>query len=198
MADQISLRRLEDKEVTFGIVGASPLIIHKWSEKALQQMRDKQFGKNAPKAREPKNPQEEANSATYWLPDGRAAMPATAFKAAMVESARFFDNVTLTELRRLLFVVGEGPGQLVAIDGEKTLREDTPRIGQGQTDLRYRYAFWPWSANVTVRFPEDRLSEESVAALLDAGGRNGIGEWRPGSPKSNTGTFGTFRLREAT
>jgi hypothetical protein len=194
IAPIVELRRLEDQEAELEIVGVSPLIVHRWSEKARQQMRDKMSGEKAPARREPKNPEKEAEDATYFLDDGRPGMPAVAFKAAMVEACRFFSNVTMTEVKRLLFVVGEGTEQLVPINGERTIREDTPRVGQAQTDLRYRSQFWPWSATIRVRFPKGIISPASVAALLDAGGRSGVGEWRPGSPKSNTGTYGQFRL----
>jgi hypothetical protein len=125
-------------------------------------------------------------------------MPATAFKAAMVSACRFFEKPSMTEAKLLIFVEGEGAEQLVPIEyeGEPILREDTPRNANGGADLRYRYSFFPWRATITVRFIPSSLSETSVVALLDAAGRVGAGDWRPGSPKSATGTFGTWRVAE--
>lgn len=189
----IVLKRLEDMEIEIPIEGITEVIPHAWSEKALRMMRDKQFGR--PKTKhEPKNPEEEAQMATYWLPNGEPGMPATAFKAATVEACRFFDKPSMTEARRMLFVVGEGPDQLVQIKGPKRLREDTPRNAGGTVDLRYRYAYFPWTATLIVRFLPSQITPESVLALVDAGGRCGVGDWRPGAPKSNTGTFGTYRV----
>jgi hypothetical protein len=195
-AGTIRLERIEDATISIPIVGVTPLIPHKWSEKALGMMREKQFGKTLRAKKEPKDPKEDAEAATYWLADGRPGMPATAFKAAMVEGCRFFEAPSMTEAKRMLYVEGEGVDQLVAVEGEKTLREDTPRNATGVADLRYRYAFWPWSAVVVIRYPAKRLTPDSVVALLDAGGRSGVGDWRPGSPKSMTGVFGTFRVRD--
>lgn len=192
----IKLERLEDATIVIPIIGVSPLIIHKWSEKALRMMREKQSGQTLRQKREPKDPKEEADAATYWLGDGRPGMPAVAFKAAMVDGCRFFDAPSMTEAKRALFVEGIGAEQLVEITGEKTLREDSPRNATGVADLRYRYAWWPWSAEITVRYPAKLLTADSVVALLDAGGRSGVGDWRPGSPKSATGVFGTFRVRD--
>jgi len=194
----VILKRLDDVELEIHIQGITPIIPHKWSEKALKLMRDKQFGEQVRAKRTPKNPQEEAAGATYWLESGEPGMPATAFKAASVEACRFFDGVSMVETRRMLFVVGEGPDQLVAIKGVRTLREDTPRNSGGTADLRYRYQYFPWSALLVVRFLPSQITPESVLALVDAGGRCGVGDWRPGSPKSNTGTYGTYRVVEGT
>ena len=192
----IRLERLEDAEIGVPIVGVTPLIPHKWSEKALRMMREAQSGQKLKQKREPKDPKADAEAATYWLADGRPGMPATAFKAAMVEGCRFFEAPSMTEAKRMLFVVGEGQEQLIPIEGEKALREDTPRNATGVADLRYRYSFFPWSALISIRFPIKILTAESVIALLDAGGRSGVGDWRPGSPKSHTGTFGQFRVND--
>jgi hypothetical protein len=145
----IQLSRLTKQVMTVGIEGITPLIPHRWSEKSLRMMAEKQqqTGKaTARKLREAKNPEEEANASCYWLPDGTPGMPATAFKAAMVGGARFFQGVTMTFAKTLFYVRGEGPDQLVRITGNPTLREDTPRNATGVADLRYRYAFYPWSA----------------------------------------------------
>ena len=197
----ITLHRLEDNEISIPVLGLSPLIPHRWSEKAKTMMLDKQQAEGrTPRAKKaPKDPKAEAHAATYWLDDGTPGMPATAFKAAMVDACRFFDAVTMTDIRRMLYVVGT-PNQndelLVPIFGELSFHEDTPRNATGVADLRYRNYIWPWRTVLTVRFPPTVISAESILALVDAGGRSGVGDWRPSSPKSNTGTHGTFRVAE--
>lgn len=189
----ISLERLEDAELRIDIEGLTPLIPHRWSEKSLRLMRDKQYGKAAA-GREPKNPEEEAQASCYWLKKNVAGMPATAFKAATIDAARYFPSITMAELKGTIFVVGTGMEQLVAIKGDPVMREDTPRNSNGGADLRYRFQFMPWSATLTIRFMPSQLTADSVVALVDAGGRGGVGDWRPNAPKSKTGTFGTYRL----
>jgi hypothetical protein len=174
--------------------GLSPLIMHAWSEKALNMMREKQSGNRSRKKLEPKVPADEAEAATYRLPDGRPGMPATAFKSAIVGASRLFDGLTLVETKQLLFVEGEGADQLVAIEGESYIREDTPRIGMGTTDLRYRPCFPEWSTELKVTFVPQRIDLESILNLVNAAGLGGIGEWRPSAPKSLTGTFGRFEV----
>jgi hypothetical protein len=195
----IVLDRLEDVVVTAMIEGVTPVIPHRWSEKAIAMMADKQQNPGRrTKQREAKNPEQEAFDSCYWLArngDGSVpAMPSTAFKAAMVTGARFFDQLTMTSAKQLVYVEGEGPDQLVEIQGERHLREDTPRNANGTADLRYRYAFFPWRAELRIRFLPHLIDPDSVLTLLDAGGRGGVGDWRPSSPRSSTGTFGQFRV----
>ena len=200
----IQLRRIEDMVLQADIEGVTPVIPHRWSEKSLRMMRDKQMSASStPRARkEPKNPEEEAHDSCYWLDvkgdDGtvstKGAVPATAFKAAMVGACRFYEGITMTQAKLLFYVEGEGPDQLVPINGDPVMREDTPRNSGGTADLRYRMQFWPWSARLHIHFLPSMIGPDSVYALLDAAGKGGVGDWRPSSPKSATGTFGQFRL----
>jgi hypothetical protein len=195
--EAVTLERIQDDVIVIPIIGLTPVIPHKWAEKAKKMMRDKQTsgaGTARPK-REAKIIEKEAEAAMYRLPDGRAGMPATAFKAAMVAACRFFEGLPMTEGRLMIFVRGEEPDQLVPIRGEEVIREDTPRNATGVVDLRYRTAVLaPWHADIEVVFPPALIAQKSVLALLDGAGRVGVGDWRPGSPKSNSGTFGTFRI----
>lgn len=192
---QIVLRRLSDIEVAVPIVGVTPLIPHRWSEKSKKLMREKQQSARSVRApREPKNPEQDAHDSCYWLEDGRPGMPAVAFKAAAVGACRFFEGLPMTRAKALFYIVGEGPEQLVPIKGTLSVHEDTPRNADGTADLRYRTYISDWSATLTVRFIEDQISPDSIFALIDAGGRGGVGDWRPSSPKSHTGTYGQFRV----
>lgn len=190
----IELEPLGWSSMEIPIIGTTPLIPHRWSEKAKRQMLDSQQGKAKPK-KEPKIPEEEAHAATYWLADGRPGMPATAFKAASADAARYFDKrVSIELLKRVLRVEGDGSEQLVPIEGDMTMREDTPRNSGGGADLRYRNQFWPWSATLVVRYLATALTPGAVVAIVDAGGAGGVGDWRPSAQKSKTGTFGCYRV----
>lgn len=191
---EIKLERIERAIIEIDIDGASPLIPHKWSEKSLRMMREAQSGSKVRAKHTAKVPEDEAEAALYRLDDGRPAMPATAFKAAMVGAARLFQGVTMTALKAAVFVHGEGADQLVPVFGEMAMREDTPRNATGVVDLRYRYSFWPWRATLQVEYLTAMVDKDSVVALIDAAGNGGVGDWRPSAPKSLTGTFGRFRV----
>jgi hypothetical protein len=196
-APQIILERIEQRSVNIPIVGVSPVIPHQWSEKARRLMLEAQSGAKAATKRDPKLPEMEAEASLYRLPDGTPGMPAVAFKAAIVGAVRLFRGITMVEAKAALFVEGIGPSMLVPIEGELTLREDMPRNANGNADLRYRYAIYPWSTTLTVQYLPSMLSETSVVALVDAAGNGGIGDWRPSSPKSHTGIYGRFQVADA-
>jgi hypothetical protein len=207
---QIVLQRIANQTIAVPIVGLTPVIPHKWAEKAVSMMRDKQYGLPAQK-RAPKNPDEDAEAAMYRLkvgpyeadgyPNGYPGMPATAFKAAMVRACTFFDGMAMTLGRTLIFVEGQGSDNLVRLTGTEQVREDLPRNATGVVDLRYRTQVLagidgvePWKAVLRVTFPPTHITADSIIALADAAGRIGVGDWRPGSPKSNTGVYGTFKV----
>jgi hypothetical protein len=177
------------------IIGTTPLIQHRFSEKAKRQMLDAMQGRKSPK--QPKDPEAEYQGAFYLFKDGTYGHPVTAFKQATVGAARFYGkDVKMTELRQALFFRGE-PGvdglQLAALQGEPHMREDVVRVGQG-TDLRYRPEWSEWATVLTVVYVCSLLTRSSVLSLIDAGGMGvGIGEWRP----EKTGDFGCYRVDPA-
>lgn len=191
----IQLRRLVDEIIEIEIVGLSPMIPHRWSEKAKAMMPGHPDAEQVKEKKGVRKPEEEAEACLYRLPDGRPAMPATSFKAAIVGACRFFDKPSMVEAKQLIYVEGQGPDQLVPVEGKLVLREDTPRNSNGSADLRYRYMIVDWKATLRIRFVPSSITASSVVTLADAAGRGGVGDWRPSSPKSATGTFGTWRVK---
>lgn len=189
----LRLERIEVHRMEVPIVGITPLIVHAWSEKARNQMAATETVK---RKKEPRDPQGDFEAARYRLPDGRDGFPAVGFKAAMVGAARLFDGVTMTALKQWLFVVGEGPSQLVPITGKISRREDMVRVGQGKADIRWRPQFDDWSTTLLVEFVASAITPSSVLALVDAAGIGGVGEWRPSAPKGATGSYGRFRVAQ--
>lgn len=191
--DVIRVGRLNRVHYRIPIIGTAPLIAHAWSQKAKDTMLDAMQGKKSPK--EPKDPIAEFNGARYTFDDERDGFPATAFKAAIVHGARMFRGVTQVALKQTVIVIGEGPDQLVPLEYEQmVMREDSVRVGRGGTDLRYRPQYWPWKAVLNIRVVEGQIDRESLVSLVDAAGIGGVGEWRPTSPMSATGSYGTFEV----
>jgi len=188
----IQIQRIGRTTVRVPIVGTSPLIIHRFSEKSKKQMLDTMQGKKSP--RENKDPEAEYEAAAYRFEDGGFGFPAIAFKQATVAACRYFSQIAMTQAKQCLFFNGEVglDGQkLVRIVGEPVMREDVVTVGRGGTDLRYRPEFREWSAELEVVFLPSMLDVKSVLALIEAGGMGvGVGEWRP----TRDGDFGTFML----
>jgi hypothetical protein len=176
------------------IRGTSPLIVHKFSQKAKQTMLDNMQGRKQPK--EPRDPDADYRASLYLHDDETPGLPVLAFKASTVSAARLFDkSVTMTMLRQCLFFTAEWSEkeqvQLVRINGEHQMREDVVRVGNGGTDLRYRAMFPTWTTHVDVTYVKSMLSRESVLSLIDAAGMGvGVGEWRP----EKSGDFGCFSI----
>lgn len=193
----IHIERLNRPTMYVPIRGVSPLIVHRWSQKAMDMLPG---GKNSAKKGRKKAEYptaEEAYQATrYRLPDGTDGFPSVGFQAAMCGSYHLFDGLKLKHLKTMLLVEGVGPGQLVPIEGTPQMREDVVRIGMGTSNLRHRAMYPEWSAVLPVTYLASHLSQETVLGLVDAAGMSGVGEWRPSAPRSATGTYGRFVIDE--
>jgi hypothetical protein len=197
MQGAVSIPAARIEKFTITIKGDTPLIAHKWSEKAKKMMLDKQM-KKAKTAKPPKDPQREYEEAMYRFPDGGHGFPARAFKAAAINACRQVDNITMTAARGAFQVLGElvDGDMLVRLrSSEPVMREDMVRIGMGTSDLRYRPMYEEWEADITVTHNADFMSQEQIVNLFNtAGFCSGIGEWRPSSPKCS-GPYGTFHVK---
>ena len=176
--------------ITFGIVGTSPLIMHKWSEKAKALIRltateRKKIMKVA------RDPEREAAEVMYTLPDGNPGFPVFALKAALINAAHKDLGLEKTMLRKAFFIHGEY-GDLVPFDhSDPVIREDFVRVGRGQTDIRYRPMFEEWRVIVQAEIDADLLNEQDVVNLVNRAGFGvGLLEWRP----ATGGEFGRFRI----
>lgn len=187
------------------LVGDSPLIVHKWSEKAKKEILDKQMKKAKTKGHDAKDPVRDFIDSLYWL-DGepeektevgflqaiesgaRFGFPAVAFKASAV-AAGYRAGVTknMVSMNAAFHIDGE----FVEIQGVPQMREDMVRVGMGVADIRYRGEFPEWSATFSVRYNASAISLEQLINLFNLGGfACGVGEWRA----EKGGTFGMFHV----
>lgn len=176
----ISINPIAKTKARIPLKGISPLIMHKWSEKAKRIMLDAQQGKKAPK--EHRDPKADYEASIYHTEDGRYGFPVIAFKAAMVRAGKLL-NIKMVDARQLISISGvpsdDGVYDLAVIHGEPRMREDMCRVGMG-TDLRYRAEFVDWTTTVDVSFYDNLINLSSIINLLQfAGDSVGIGEWRP-------------------
>lgn len=196
MADAtIEIHQIAAETLLVPIVGTTPLIVHRFSEKAKRQMLDNMQGRKSPK--QAKDPQAEYEAAFYRLGDGGYGFPSLAFKAATVGGARFYSGVTMTALKQFMYLrgeVGDDGRALTRIEGDAVMREDVVTVGRNGSDLRYRPQFSEWRATLEVTYVTSALTRGSVLSLIDAGGMGvGVGEWRP----EKDGDFGTYRVDPA-
>lgn len=196
----IQIEALNEVKIKIPIVGITPLITHRFSQKAIRMIEETQAGKKRAKA--PRDPQLEFEGASYWRMEEDESFtygfPTLGFKKAAVSAGRNFAGVKMTELRQAMFFIHD---ILDSADGipltrieadEPRMRTDTVRIGAGVADLRYRPEFSPWKATLTILTFPSMISADSVMHLVAAAGKTvGVGEWRP---EKSGNTFGCFAI----
>ena len=203
--EHVSIPAINIQYATISIVGDSPLIVHKWSEKAKKEILDKQMKKAKTKGHDAKDPVRDFIDSLYWL-DGepeekteegfakaiqsgaRFGFPSVAFKASAV-AAGYRSGVTKNLVSMYgAFHIG---GEFVEIKGVPEIREDMVRVGMGVADIRYRGEFKEWSATFQVKYNASAISLEQLVNLFNLGGfACGLGEWRP----EKGGAFGMYHV----
>jgi len=182
------------------LIGTVPLIVHNFSEKLRKQILAKHMGE-ASRGRERKDPEANFNAARHRLANGEDGFPAGGIKAAIVGGFGRDVGVFLKTAKGAIRVAADCPAtnlvRIIAPEGQPTMREDPCKNETGVVDIRHRPQYWPWAIHLRVEHVPEMLSELQVLqAIARAGFTCGLGEWRPSSPKSYSGSFGTWRLAE--
>ena len=176
----------------------SLLVIHNFSEKAKQEIRDKQQ-KKAKKAKEERNPNAEFLLNRYVDTQGRECVPMTAVKKAMVSAATAMDNLTKVAIRQALFCYAPNDPSLTLFPIERfdgspavgAMREDAVTIGINTRGLAYRPEYPEWQIRVRVEFNPRLISKDQILELAAAAGWGvGLCEGRP--EKSSALCWGRF------
>ncbi len=183
----IQLPEIELNRLEIVLIGDSPLIMHKWSEKAIKEMLDKQM-KLPKQARGAKDPEAEILACVYRDDNGHPAFPTIAFKSAVVDACRFADGMKMVVLRGAFHIEGE----LVRIDSSEPIpRQDMVRVGMGTADIRFRPEFRDWRARLRLSYNSRVISAAELVNLFNLAGFGvGVGEWRP----EKNGQFGRFHV----
>jgi len=192
------------KTAAFTVRGIVPYVQHKFSAKAMEQIRATQeAGSTAKKGkkREPKDFQECFKQAQHIAKEGWNGIPAPAFRNAMISACRMC-GFQMTKGKLSLFVEAdgfdatEGTPLVKFTKGKPEQHMAYVRNETGVVDLRAR-PMWSegWEAVVRVRFDADQFTIKDIANLLmRAGLQVGIGEGRPDSKKSTGQGWGLFDL----
>ena len=190
----------------FVIVGNAPLVIHRFSAKTKQQMKEKmEIGKAAgsKKNRDPKSTDAIFDEARYVSRDGWDGFHAGAIRNALISACRLV-GFKMTLAKMSLFVLADGVDRdepqipLIRILGTEAVKqEDMARVETGQPYVTVRAAYHGWSAKLRIRWDADQFTTSDVSNLLmRVGLQVGIGEGRPDSKNSAGMGWGTFELAE--
>lgn len=186
------IQQIDIRKAAIQIKGLSPLIMHRWSEKAREEMLAKQMKKTVTK--KAKDPEQQYEDSVYRSDDGEIGFPADAFKKSMIRGAKQL-GLVMTDMRTGFFIHGtystKDDRDLVRIKGDLKPREDMVRLNGGTADIRYRGQVLNWTAELEISYNKSVVSFDHIANMLNAAGYGvGVGEWRP----EKDGMFGRFEV----
>lgn len=176
----------------FRINSISPLVMHKWSEKAKRMMEEKHAGRKT-RARDKRDVDKECDDAAHMTTEGEYGFPAGAFKKCLINAAHKDIGIEKTLVKKAIFIRCSDTENVVALieyDGPYC-RQDVVRVGNGGTDLRYRPEFRDWGAEIECDVDQDLLTPEDLVNLINRAGFGiGLLEMRP----ERAGDYGRFEF----
>lgn len=192
------------KTAIFEIRGTAPLVIHRFSAKTKQQMKDKmETGKSASsrKNREAKATDDLFQEARYISAEGWDGFHAASIRNAMISACRLV-GFKMTLAKMSVFVIADGVDKeepqipLTRIWGAGAVKqEDMARVETGQPYVTVRAAYHNWSAKIKIRWDDDQFSVGDISNLLSRVGMQvGLCEGRPDSKNSAGMGWGTFEI----
>jgi hypothetical protein len=195
VSTRIDVAEIDQEEIQFNILGTSPLLMHRYQQKAWQQLLFPSEAKNrAERAQTMKHvPVEEFRGALYRNRSDKEPslihLPPGAIHGALASAALDIPGAKKSQIERLTQVIGTqinlfGVPQLFMSMVRNSDMNRTP-------DVRTRPLFPEWACTVTIRYTQRIITERAVASLLGAAGMIvGIGDWRP----QKGGGYGCFQL----
>lgn len=191
------------RTAVFQVKGTAPLVIHRFSAKVKQQMKDKmETGPtaNSKKNREAKKTDDLYEESRYRSKQGWDGFNAAAVRKAMISACRLV-NFKMTLAKLSIFVEADGWDRdepqipLIRIYGEPKKQEDMARVETGQPYVTVRAAYHDWKAKITIRWDADQFQTIDITNLLSRVGLQvGLGEGRPDSTNSAGMGWGLFVL----
>lgn len=193
--EEVSIIEVHQGRFEVCILGKTPLILNRMSEKAARELLLPRKKTAADKAANLKhNPPEEYRASAYKTKgdaeDTRLLMLSTAFKGAMRSVAVDIPGAAKAQIGRLTYVAGD----YVPIFGvPKLFMSITRSADMNKTpDVRTRAIVPEWACRLAVTYVTPILREKDVVNLLAAAGiMRGVGDWRP---EKGAGNYGQFEL----
>ncbi|OGT57655.1 MAG: hypothetical protein A3E01_02655 [Gammaproteobacteria bacterium RIFCSPHIGHO2_12_FULL_63_22] len=190
---ELQIVRVDRGQVSFCILGTTPIILNRMSEKAMHELLMPRKKTAADKAQNLKHdPMAEFLASPYLdlSDDGPTYIQhlSSAFGAALRNAALDVPGSSKAQIGRLAWVEGER----VSIYGvPQMLMSVTRSADMNKTpDVRTRCIVPRWAAYITVSFVIPQLNATAITNLLcSAGMSQGIGDWRREKGKGNYGSF---------
>lgn len=195
---EVDVIEVTQERIDVCVLGTTPLICNRMSEKAKHELLMPRGRKNAAERATTlkHNPMEEFRSSPYRLSDAHAptliAILAASFKKAMETAALDLPGTKKAQIARLVRVEGlyagvYGVPQLLMSVVRSADMNRTP-------DVRSRAIIPQWAARLNVSVTRPLMRAQAAVRLLAAAGVScGVGDWRL---EKGSGDFGLFKLVE--
>ena len=216
----IEIKPIEMRTITVKVVGDTPLIMHAWSQKAINILKDPQLAKLMKKKQ--RTPIDDFIQSMYWLEGkpnydpmdppndkiiqdmfdaaiengAKFGFPVTAFKQSAISAAyRMGWAKDKMSLRGAFFISGYSDDMVEIVSDIPIIRQDMVKVGMGSADVRFRGEFRNWTAELKIKYNVNgKYSLDDIVNIINAGGMVcGVGEWRP----ERDGQFGTYHVESA-
>ena len=201
--EEISVLEVARRQLSVCILGTTPLICNRVSEKAKREllMPRGTLSRADKKTNLKHDPLREYRDSPYTVAGEehptRIVMPATAFKGALRDVALDMPGAAKSQIGRLTYVIGDQGTDYVSIYGVPQLLMSIVRSADisRTPDVRSRAIIPQWACRLTVSYVFPLLRDPVVANLLAAAGiMRGVGDWRP---EKGAGDYGQFSLVDA-
>ena len=177
-------------KVKIGAIEGSTLITHRLTDEAVEKFMGRESGKVSKK--ELRNYDNEYESCFYFTADKKYGFPSGGFMGAMLDACVPLD-IAKTQIKRSIRLLGD----IYELSYKKiNHRIDHPRrSGRNSTpDTRHRPEFVDWTCELIIQYDVNQITPDQIINLINQTGfSTGIGDWRPGAPKSS-GTHGMFQV----
>ena len=191
----VNIPKMDVRTIQVTLLGDTPLMVHRFTEKSRKQMEEK-TGQKAKSKRGARDPIQEFKDAAYRMPNRKGyGMPASGIKLCAVSACRHVDGMTMTNTVGAFHVLEQGGG-LIKIDGGEPEMDERPvRVGgfKKTAMIRYRPRWDEWGVTFKIKYNAGSISAEQILHLYEtAGFAVGLCEARPECKGSN-GMFSVKR-----
>lgn len=192
---QIEIAPIQMGRLVCHVVGDTPMIMHRFSKKAREQLLFPKGRANAAEKAEnlKHDPLTEYRECIYRnRSDSEPTavhLPADAFSKAIAAAALDLPGASKSQILRLVSI----SSTQINVFGVPRMTMDMVRSSDmaKTPDVRTRAIFPEWATSIEVQFVSTLLKEGQIVNLLAAAGMIvGIGDWRP----QKGGAYGKFRI----
>lgn len=194
--ETVEFVKLSQKKIELYILGRSPLICNRLSNKVKQELLSPKGRKTtAEKAGSLKhNPLEEFRNSPYLNVDPEGAtyieMLSSMIKKGMMTGALETPGAKMAQVGRLVYVEND---RIPIFGIPKIFLSVTRSADMNKTpDVRSRAIIPKWASILQIRYVSPTLNDQMVANLVSAAGIvSGMGDWRI---QKGSGNYGTFEI----